>query len=200
MIVLMDGDEESKSLEVQESKEGLNNRIMRLLKKPDFLDLICSHVANGSTLISFCQTLEVPYGRIANWIHSDPERERRYLASLEDRGEWAVERVIQELMRIATSDIRDIFNEKGGIKDPKDWPDGIAQAVAAIEVMEEFDGVGQDREHIGYTKRVKFWDKPKALELLGKNLKMFIERHEHSGNVTLAELVMSSMKPEGDNK
>ena len=42
-------------------------------------------------------------------------------------------------------------------------------------------GTGRDREKVGVTRKVKFWDKPRALELLGKYLKMFTDKFEHTG-------------------
>jgi phage terminase small subunit len=48
-------------------------------------------------------------------------------------------------------------------------------------------------------RKVKFWDKVKGLELLGKHLKLFTEKVEHSGSLTLEQLVLASMKkPEGE--
>jgi hypothetical protein len=48
---------------------------------------------------------------------------------------------------------------------------------------------------VGYTKRVKFSDKLRALELLGKNLQMFIDtsRIIHQGKVTLEDLITASI-------
>ena len=47
-------------------------------------------------------------------------------------------------------------------------------------------------ERIRYWKKVKMYDKQKALELYGKYLKMFGDRVEHTGSLTLEELVDKS--------
>lgn len=89
--------------------------------------------------------------------------------------------VLRELKRIALSDLRQAFDENGNLKPIHGLPEDIARAISGLEVDELFEGHGDDRERVGRTKKVKFWDKTKALELLGKHLAMWIERREHSG-------------------
>ncbi len=65
----------------------------------------------------------------------------------------------------------------------------LASVIASIETFEEYqgEGSGKPKKFIGYTRKVRFWDKMKALELQMKNLAMLIERHDHtvSGSVTV---------------
>lgn len=173
-------------------------RLKRLTDRQDLMDVVCAHVASGGTLISLANIYDVNYGELSNHVTKDIERNRRYRAALNDRGEWAIERVLQELRRVAFSDVRSIFALDGAIKHPSEWPEDIARAIASIEVFEEFEGKGNERELIGHTKRVKFWDKGRALELLGKNLKLFIDRMEIGGSVRLEDLILKSGAKEGD--
>lgn len=78
------------------------------------------------------------------------------------------ERIAQELAKIAFSDLREVFEENGALKSPENWSDEIAGAIAGVEVDELFEGRGEDREMIGYTKKVKLWEKTKAIEALNK--------------------------------
>lgn len=103
------------------------------------------------------------------------------------------DQILAELSRIGYTDIRSIFKDDGTIKDVKDWPEDLARAIASVEVLEEYDGSGKDRTWIGFTKKVKFWDKPRALELMGKHKALFPNKFEHSGKVTLEELVSGSI-------
>jgi len=104
--------------------------------------------------------------------------------------------VLRELLRIATSDIGEAFKDDGSLKPLKDIPTDVRRAIQSIEIDELFDGFGQDRYQIGLTKKLKFWDKTKALEMLGKHLKLFTEKLEVSGTVTLEALVVASQKKE----
>lgn len=80
------------------------------------------------------------------------------------------ERVLTELVRVALSDLRKLYNEDGSLKLPGEWSDEAAAAVAGVEVLEEFVGKGKARTLVGHTKKVRVFDKVRALELLSKNL------------------------------
>ena len=73
-------------------------------------------------------------------------------------------------------------------------PEALRLAISSIEVFEEFEGSGKDRVYIGDTKKLKIWDKVKALELLGKHLKLFTEKLELSGKVELGRKTQSRQK------
>lgn len=89
------------------------------------------------------------------------------------------ETVLSELLRIARSDIRKLFDVKTKVLlSPDEWSDDVAAAVSSIEVDEIFDGYGKDRVLIGHTRKVKMWDKTRGLEMLGKHLKLFDRRIE----------------------
>jgi phage terminase small subunit len=57
----------------------------------------------------------------------------------------------------------------------KDIPVDIRKAISSIEIVEEYDGTGKNRKLIGYTKKIRFWDKNRALENLGKHFGIFSE-------------------------
>ena len=45
-------------------------------------------------------------------------------------------------------------------------------------MFEEYDGKGENRVFIGYTKKIKLWDKGAALEKLFKNFGMYQKDNE----------------------
>lgn len=157
-----------------------------LLYDPDLMNKICTHVANGGSLIDLCKLWGVPYAKVIRFVrHSDPTS-KAYDSALKDRDEWAKERYLSELRSIALADARQAFNADGSIKPVTEWPDSLAANVTAFETIEEYEGTGKDRTWTGYNKRVKFNDKLKALEMLGRNLKLF-EADKNVGNVVLLE-------------
>lgn len=80
------------------------------------------------------------------------------------------ERICQELARIAFSDVRMAFDADGKLLPPDKWPDELATVVSSIETEELFDFVGRSKVQTGVTKKVKMWEKVKALETLIKML------------------------------
>lgn len=158
------------------------------------MNSIHDHIASGGSLISFCKSLDIKYASLIAWMHRDPERDKKYKEALAARAEWAMERVLQEIQLIGTVDIRRAYNSKGELLPVNEMPDDVAAAVASVEVDELTEGYGRDREIVGQTKKLKLIDKLKALELMGKNFGMFIDRHEIDlGKQTLEALVSGSM-------
>ena len=174
-------------------------RWARLEQDPDLIDTICCHIASGGSLVDLAETYDIPYGWLMNWIRADKTRNERFMHSLNDRAEWAIETILRELRRLGLSDIRKLYNEDGSLKLPKDWDAETASAVAGLEVDELFEGTGREREQVGHTKKVKMWDKVSALEKLGKNLKLFTERHEHTIDKKLEDIIASSMTDTKDS-
>jgi hypothetical protein len=171
------------------SKETRDERFARLTSSDDFMDLVCASVAEGHTLYSICKNLNVEFGKLSNYLDKDQTYKERVKQAEMRRREWAAEEVLHQLRRLGLSDIRELFNEDGGLKNIKELADDVASAVASVEVFEEFEGRGAERRQIGWTKKVKFWDKPKALELLMKNLNLITEKHDvtvHSLEALLA--------------
>lgn len=163
-----------------------------LFADPGTMDTICSNVAEGLSLIDLCKNWSVGYSKVLRWIRADSARLKAYNEALADRDEWTKELLLRELRSIATSDLREAFDDNGKLKHPSQWPDSIARAVAGLEVFEEFAGAGKDREYIGDTKKLKLWDKTKSLELIGKTMALFVDRKEHSLESSLEDILAAS--------
>ena len=89
-----------------------------------------------------------------------------------NRVELTADDVLREIMKIAFVDIGRAFDENGNLLNIADIPVDVRKAIAGVDVYDEFSGSGEDRERIGQTKKVKFWDKNKSMEMLAKHLKL----------------------------
>jgi len=96
-----------------------------------------------------------------------------------DRYEISAENVLREYAKIGFSNIGDYIDTDGRLPeiDMQDLSRDQLAAVSEITVdtREEFDGFGQDREHVADIVKVKFkmHSKQSALEALAKNLGLF---------------------------
>lgn len=167
--------------------KGYKERLHLLMDhEADTMDTICTHVAQGGSLIDLCEGWDVVYGKIVGWVNADKGRKDLYNQSLQDRNEWAKEAILHQLREIANVDIRSLFDDKGNMLPPHKWDPDVAKAVAGYDVtFTEF----------GDNKKLKMNDKLKAIELIGKTMAMFSDRVHHTGELTLADLVALSNKP-----
>lgn len=98
-----------------------------------------------------------------------------------DRAEVTIARVLDEMRKLGFSDLRNAFDQNGRLKRPEEWDDDFAASVASVEVVTRNIGDGE----VEHVHKIKVWDKNSALEKIAKHLGMFIERHEHSGQVVM---------------
>jgi phage terminase small subunit len=100
--------------------------------------------------------------------------------------DWVLARLHAEV----EADLADLFDEENRLKPVKDWPLIWRQGlVAGVEVDELFEGRGEEREQIGYVKKLKLSDRVKRLELIGKHIgvQAFQEQVKVSGLDGLAD-------------
>lgn len=169
------------------SKQKPDIRTIVTLSDQVNIDLIIDHVANGGTIIDLCKMWAIKYSDVMRVIRANELYKKSYDQALLDRDEWAKERILSEVKALSTYTIKDALNADGTFKALKDMPDHLAAAIKEVDL----DG------------NLKFSDKLKALDLLGKQLGIFIEKKEISGRVTLEQLIMeahSSMKDEANGK
>ncbi|MCE8034604.1 terminase small subunit [Billgrantia tianxiuensis] len=103
------------------------------------------------------------------------------LLKQQERTQITSDDVLQQLGRLGFSDIRKLFTPAGQLRSVADLPDDIAAAIASIEVVTKtIPGMGDEEPEVEYIHKIKLTDKVKPLELIGKHMKMFTERHEHS--------------------
>lgn len=104
------------------------------------------------------------------------------------------ERVIAELAGLAHADPIQAFCQDGTLKDLRDMPPEFRRCIKSLKFTELFEGASGEKFVAGRIVDISFWDKPKALELLGKNLKLFTDKLEVEGKVSLEQLVAEAAK------
>lgn len=161
---------------------------LRLMERAaDTMEQIFNHIACGGTLSGLCEIWQVRWYKIRNWIYDDDDRRRMLMEARAARKEWIEDQVLQGLLKTGKADVRKLFDKDGALKKPTELDDDTAAAVNSYE-------------DDGKSKRVKFADKQRSLELLGKTNAMFTDKTEHSVDKTLEDLVAGSMedrKPDG---
>lgn len=102
-------------------------------------------------------------------------------AKVFEKLEVKAEKVIEEAGRIAFANVRDAF-DGANLRNIHELTEAQSAAIASVEVIIKNAKAGDNQTDTIY--KVRYWDKPKALEMLGKHFALWTERIEHSGEVT----------------
>lgn len=91
--------------------------------------------------------------------------------------------VLRRLVEIDQMDVLDIMDDDGNVKPLRDWPKIWRQYISNIETISVDDGEG-------WLKKIKWPDKVKNLELLGRHVSVgaFKDKIEHSGKLEIESL------------
>ena len=115
--------------------------------------------------------------------HEIQEKISELEAKAAKRTEISKDMVLRELARVAFVDPRKLFDENGKPKDLESLDADTAAALASVDILEEYDFDDGNRVLIGHTKKYKWSDKLRALELLGKHLGMFTDKVHVDGSI-----------------
>ncbi|MER9776224.1 terminase small subunit [Mesorhizobium sp. M0220] len=107
--------------------------------------------------------------------------------------EWVLKRLAEE----ADADIADLYSDDGDLQPVKEWPliwrQGLVQG---IEVDALYEGLGGSRIQVGQTKKIRFSDRVRRIELIGKHVsvKAFEVQVSVTGLDALAERLERAVK------
>lgn len=100
------------------------------------------------------------------------------MAEREKRVHITQDRVLQELARLAFSDLRRAFKDDGSLKLPQEWDDDTAAAMAGVDTITSSMGGEEEAAVSLTTKKVKVFDKGAALTLAMRHLGMLNDKLE----------------------
>lgn len=146
----------------------------------------------------------------ASVMMRDERIQKRIAELMEERNKRnrvSADYVLMRLVEIDQMDVLDILNDDGGMKPIAEWPKVWRTSLSAMDIATikttqaslqkengEADLCVDDVEHI--LKKVKWPDKVKNLELIGKHVDVnaFKERLEVSGTVTIADRMAAARR------
>jgi phage terminase small subunit len=116
------------------------------------------------------------------------EAVRTAMSKCEEKIEIDAQKVLEQYVRFAFFDVRQLFDASGELRPMSEWPDDAAAAVNGIDVI-ELDG-----DLAGRVKKLKLVDKRAALADIGKHLGMFKEQLELSGKIDLIKAIEEGLQ------
>ncbi|MEG2042170.1 MAG: terminase small subunit [Hafnia sp.] len=92
--------------------------------------------------------------------------------------------VLRRLVEIDQMDVLDIMTDDMSLKPVSEWPASWRRYLSGFDLAEMFEGRGDDREMVGILKKIKWPDKVKNLELLGKHVNVQAFKEQVSSEIT----------------
>ncbi|EBG1471707.1 terminase small subunit [Salmonella enterica] len=128
----------------------------------------------------------------ASVMMRDERIQKRIAELMEERNKRlrvSADYVLLRLVEIDQMDVIDILYDDMSIKPVSEWPKVWRQYLTGFDLADMFEGRGDEKELVGILKKIKWPDKVKNLELIGKHVDVnaFKERLEVSGTVTIAD-------------
>lgn len=109
----------------------------------------------------------------------------RYMAQIEKKYVIDAPTILKELARLAMSDPRTLFTPEGNVKPVTQWSADDAACIAQVDIVKRNIAAGDGKTD--EILKIRFWDKPKTLEILAKHLGLLTERLEIRGDAELVE-------------
>lgn len=120
-----------------------------------------------------------------------------------ERTEVNADYVLKRLVEIDEMDVCDILSDDlSSFKPLSQWPKVWRRTISGLDLTELFSGRGDEKEMTGILKKIKWPDKVKNLELLGKHIDIqaFKEKRELEGELTVNNLIAEISSGNGENR
>lgn len=166
----------------------------------------CREVVKGK---SYSDAYRAAYGTkslrgATVWVEAYKTHTRPHVANrIKQLQEQAAERLLmsrqqylERIEKMILADIRTVLDPQGNVIDINQFPDDVTELIEGIEVVENFQKVGDKAEHVGYTKKIKFAGKRGLLKDYGQ-ARGWLEPEESKRpkRVIIREFVLVDEKP-----
>ena len=113
---------------------------------------------------------------------------REALKELNDRTSMKSDWVLKRLVELAEADIAHLFDANGHLRAFADMPDGVRRLIAGIDAIPGEGG--------GRIRKIRFLDRLRVLELIGKHVDVsaFREKVSHGMSDNLLERMESARR------
>lgn len=185
---------------VDKSLQDREKRAWALFNEEGFFEGILDSLSHGRTLSEIAEKFDIPYFSLVEYVDQDKARQERTHAAYQMGARYIVDQLMRETREISQSDFRKLFGEDGQLLSVNEWPDGAAKTVESVEVKELFENDRGKRKLVGYTKKIKLWNKNQAGKTLGQEFGIFKDKKEVGFDDDLKAMLARSYKKELENK
>ena len=123
-----------------------------------------------------------------------------------DAAQVDANRVVQRLAQIGFAELKDLYDERGRILLPHQWPAHMSGVVEQVESEERFERVDREdpetgktvkrRELVGYVRKVKLAKEVEALKLLAQILRLIGPDAEAPKKADSGPVILGGVDPD----
>lgn len=106
--------------------------------------------------------------------------------------ELSAARVLEELRRLAFSNVQDLFDGDGNLRPIQSLTPDQAACIASLEVIKKNAEAGDGK--VDVIHKLKVWDKTRTLEMLAKHFALLTEVVRHTGDASIVDRLQSARK------
>ncbi|WP_341215752.1 terminase small subunit [uncultured Wocania sp.] len=107
-------------------------------------------------------------------------------AEIVERNKVSIDECVSNLAKMMRFKLSDLYEENGTLKSIHNIPEETQIAIAELSVFEEFQGIGKDRDLIGFTKKLKTIDRKGVIVELMKHLGGYKEDNQQKTDHTIS--------------
>jgi len=93
---------------------------------------------------------------------------KRRIEAAMNRCEVTEDMILRELWRVAGVDVSKAYNPDGTLRPLDEMAEDVRHAIAGVDMEELFEGRGEKKQVRGYLRKLRVWDKVRALEVLAR--------------------------------
>jgi phage terminase small subunit len=115
-----------------------------------------------------------------------------------EKVDLTAERTLEEMRRLAFSNVQDLFDEHGDLKPIHLLSREQAACISSLEIIMKNATAGDGK--VDRVLKLKIWDKPKVVEMLGKHFALLTERVHHTADEGLIDALHAGRQRAAERK
>lgn len=159
--------------------------------------LVRDCLLEGDTFGEAAARCEVSHSYVAELVRTSLMFQKAYRRG-QDRlrmtSKVTVDHLIEELCKLSFIRAHQFFGENGDLLPVSEWTDEMSAQIAGVDIEALWEGNGEERTMIGYTKKLKFWPKVEAIDKLARILGGYKADREQGGTIVQVGVVIVPAK------
>ena len=141
----------------------------------------------GGSASQFAEAWKIDFSKLMETVRSDKNFTEAYNNSKQNRKEYFIEKLNEEILNVASFNIADAFDDVGNLKPISEMPENLQKAISGVDVT-------KDTQNETQSVKIKIHDRLKAIDMLAKKEGLYTQKVELKADDSLLSLLSSKEK------